>query len=104
MLCGSAGDGGIDLIAVKGDQEFAVQVKRRSSRNSVERVHTVRELLGACLLRGAQHAVFVTTADHFSGSPSGAVDAAKRSVDQGLVRSFELINGERLLRMFNMIH
>jgi HJR/Mrr/RecB family endonuclease len=102
MHCGGPLDQGIDLIAVRGEEDFAIQVKRRAKPEAVERVRAVREFLGACLLQGMQRLVFVSTADHFSGGRYGASETAQSSVEKGLVKSFQLIDRNRLFDMFEL--
>jgi hypothetical protein len=95
-LCGRSHDRGIDLLVVRAEQTMAVQVKRRRSASAVEPVSLVREFLGAVLLNGAQDAMFVTTADHFT---SEAQSAADRAVTRSLVSKFDLINLNRFVGM-----
>lgn len=99
--CGKSHDGGIDLILINSEQPSVIQVKRRAKPDSVESVNTVRNLLGAMLLQQRQHAIVVTTADHFS---SEAQQAAKTAVDLNIVKSFDLIDANRFLNMLNLIY
>lgn len=102
-LCGKTGDGGIDLIVILGDAPMAVQVKRRMSPNSIERVETVRAFLGASLLRGYDHLLYVTTADHFTGGPFGARKEAARATKHNLVKEFHLIDRHRFFEMLHLV-
>lgn len=102
-VCGKSGDGGIDLIMVAHEVPFAVQVKRRTRPGSVERVDAVRAFLGASLLRGFDHLMYVTTADHFTGGPYGAETAAEVAKRRRLVREFHLIDRNRLFAMLRLV-
>jgi len=96
-VCGKSGDGGIDLILVRSDTPIAIQVKRRTSPTSVERVQVVREFLGACLLGEFRHGIFVSTADHFTNGKTGAKAAARRAKEHKLVHELELIDRGQFL-------
>lgn len=84
---GKSNDGGIDLLLIQSDIPTVVQVKRRRSLRHVEAVSGVRELLGATLLKESKNCIFVSTCSKFS-KPSQ--QAAERTVDLGLVESYEL--------------
>lgn len=56
----------------------------------------MRELLGACLLRGYSGGLYVSTAEHFSRS---AVKVAETAVRRGLVEKFERIDRRRFFEM-----
>lgn len=73
---GKSHDGGIDLLMIDGNQQYVIQVKRRTCTNSVEGVQAISELLGAMILDRKRKGIFVTTADHYSES---AVKATRRS-------------------------
>ncbi|MDP3281421.1 MAG: restriction endonuclease [Nitrosomonas sp.] len=90
---GGPGDGGIDLILVRGEQDYVVQVKRRASPESVESVSGIREFIGAMLLKGGNRGLFVTTAPRFS---QPALAAAQVALDRKIVDKIELIDGNRL--------
>lgn len=102
-LCGKTGDGGIDLIILLSDTPMAVQVKRRTRPNSVERVEAVRAFLGASLLRGYEHLLYVTTADRFTGGPYGAQTEAEIALQRKLVKQFHLINRRRFFDMLHLV-
>lgn len=102
-LCGKSGDGGIDLISVISDTPVAIQVKRRKKPNTVERVEAVRAFLGASLVRGYDHLLYVTTADHFTGGPYGAQTEAQRAIQRKLVQQFQLINKHQFFDMMNLV-
>ena len=74
---GGPRDGGVDLIVVQRDQPFVVQVKRRSHFGAAEAVSTVRQFLGAMLLKGQSSGTIVTTAHSFS-------EAARSSATQAV--------------------
>ena len=99
--CGRSHDGGIDLILILSDEPTAIQVKRRAKQASVEPVSTVRNLLGATLLKTMKRALVVTTADHFSREARTAATAA---VTLDLVESFDLVDSRRFLEMLQLIH
>lgn len=90
---GGPNDGGIDLVLVRGDRDFVVQVKRRADPNSAEAVSGIREFIGAMLLAGSSHGLFVTTAPRFSAS---ATETAAAASSGKIVAEIELINGQKL--------
>jgi len=102
-LCGKTGDQGIDLIVALHDSPIAVQVKRRTKPNSVEAVEAVRAFLGASLIKGFDHLLYVTTADHFTGGPYGAESAAERAIRRKLVKTFELIDRHSFFEMLDLV-
>jgi restriction system protein len=102
-ICGRTGDHGIDLIVVESERSIAVQVKRRSQADAVERVMQVRELLGASLVEGFDHLMYVSTADHFSSGQAGAQQFANEAVARRVVESFELVDRHRFLEMLGLI-
>jgi hypothetical protein len=102
-LCGKSGDGGIDLLVVVKDVPVAIQVKRRTKPDSTESVEAVRAFLGASLLKGYDHLIFVTTADHFTGGPFGAEKAAERALQKKLVQKFQLIDRHKFFEMLNLV-
>ena len=63
---GGAGDGGIDLIAMRGSEALAVQCKRYAESAAVSAAQ-VRDLYGAAVALGSTRALLVTT-----GRVSGA--------------------------------
>ena len=98
-LIGKTGDGGIDLIIIEKDNPIAVQVKRRTRPDSIEKIEEIREFLAATILEGYTSAIFVSTAKEFT---RGAKDVASRAVSMNLVKKFELINQEKLLSIFSL--
>jgi hypothetical protein len=66
-------------------------------------VEAIRAFLGASLLKGYDHLLFVTTADHFTGGPFGAETAAERAVKRNLVRKFQLIDRHSFFEMLNLL-
>ncbi|HEY4643010.1 MAG TPA: restriction endonuclease [Thermoanaerobaculia bacterium] len=98
--CGRSNDGGLDLILIDGDEPIAVQVKRRERRSRTESVVLIREFLGACLLGGYTKGIIVTSAHDFS--PAARL-AAHKAVTKDLVDSFELVNGDELIRRLDLV-
>jgi hypothetical protein len=98
--CGKSHDGGIDLMIVNSNHPVLIQVKRRTTKISVEPISTVREFLGATLLANGNEAIFVTTADHFS---QPARKAAQTAIREGLINKFELIDLHSFLDMLNAV-
>lgn len=98
-VCGRSHDHGIDLIVVESERTIAVQVKRRSRQDAVERVMQVREFLGTSLVEGFEHLMYISTADHFTRGNASAGEFATKAVYRRIVRSFELIDRHRLLGM-----
>ncbi|WP_315783186.1 restriction endonuclease [Bradyrhizobium sp. SZCCHNPS1003] len=93
----NAPDGGIDLFISNRDGQVqrAVQVKRRITHD-VEAVTEVRNFVGAMLLSGVDHGIFVTTAARYT---SDALAVAKNTNLSKHRLSLELIDGERLLEL-----
>lgn len=91
---GGPNDDGIDIVLIDGDRRYVVQVKRRQSAHATEGVSGIREFLGAMMLDGAVHGLFVSTARRFSKQAESITQRAK---DLGLVEKIELVNSERLL-------
>lgn len=102
-MCGRSGDGGIDLYIVRADKTIAVQVKRRMTSNSVERVSTVRDFFGAGVAKKFRDLIFVSTAKRFTGSVNGASEFARKVVDDKIIDSFKLIDRERFLGMLELM-
>lgn len=100
LHCGKSHDQGVDLLLVNSDIQAIIQVKRRVSPKSVESVSVIRELLGATLLQGKQHSIFVSTADHFSPE---AVLTAQRSVTLNIVKSFDLFNAKKFFEILGLL-
>ncbi|MEV0769967.1 restriction endonuclease [Nocardia salmonicida] len=64
---GGPDDGGVDVLLVESQtRQWLVQVKRRESPTSSESVSTIRNLLGAMVLKKSALGVVVSTADHFT--------------------------------------
>ncbi|MBU1171296.1 MAG: restriction endonuclease [Proteobacteria bacterium] len=99
-LVGKSGDGGVDLLLLHSDKPTVIQVKRRQNPNSKERVHLIREVLGATLLSGYRRACIVSTAYEYT---EPAKKTANSAVESGLLSSFELIDAEAFFRMLNCI-
>ncbi len=98
--CGRSHDGGIDLFLILSDKMLPVQVKRRSKKNSVESVSTVREFLGAIQLKKLTAGSIVTTADHYSKE---AKKAAADASELRLVDKIELIDIKSFLSMLSLV-
>lgn len=79
---------------------MAVQARRRRRSEKTEPVSAILEFLGAVLVEGVAKGLFVTTADHFS---SAAHDFAERAVKRGLVRRFDLVAGNEILRLLKLV-
>ena len=102
-LCGRSGDEGIDLYVVLANKKIGIQVKRRMKPGMTETVSTVREFFGAGVAKNLRDLVFVSTADRYTGSSSGATAFAKEVVDHKIVDSFRLINRDRFFSMLDLI-
>jgi len=64
---GQPNDGGVDVLFIDSvKKRWLIQVKRRGSPNTTEGVSTLRNLLGALVLRSTRYGIVVSTADHFS--------------------------------------
>ncbi|HEX2080087.1 MAG TPA: restriction endonuclease [Longimicrobium sp.] len=97
--CGRSHDGGVDLILIVSDTLIAVQVKHRQRIDRGEPVSAVRDFLGAMLIQGMAHGVFVTTADHFSHDSR---KAAHDVVERGAVSSFRLVDRGALFNLLQV--
>ena len=86
-------------ILLDGEKQTFIQVKRRTCEDKVEPVSSIRDLLGASMLDGANSCIFVTTADHFS---KPAQKAAIKAEEKGLVEKFELIDYSRFVEMLKL--
>ncbi len=62
----------------------------------------VREFLGASLVEGPRSLIYVSTADHFSNSQTGAKQFARDAVDRRVVESLDLIDRHRFLDMLGL--
>ncbi len=95
--CGRSGDGGIDIILLEADTPTAIQVKRRTRNDKVEPVSTIREFLGAMALENFEKGIVVTTAGNFT---RGARDTARKIIDNGHAKLFELYNMGAFIDVF----
>jgi len=102
-LCGRSGDGGIDLFIILADKRIGVQVKRRIVPGRPERVSAVREFFGAGVAKRLRDLIFVSTAERYTRSASGAVAFAEQVVDDNIVDSFVLVNRARFLDMLDVV-
>lgn len=92
---GRPGDGGVDVVLVDSENKtWLVQVKRRESPTAVERVDTIRNLLGTLVLGNSRTGVVVSTADHFTRN---ARVSAKMAADVGY--TIELVDKKALDRL-----
>ena len=62
---GGAGDGGVDIYIVKGNEDWLIQVKRRIS-DRPEPITTIRELNGVLLREGKTRGMVVTSAPRYT--------------------------------------
>lgn len=95
VVTGKSGDGGIDIILQKADQQVGVQVKRY--RNSIK-VDKIRELAGSLMIAGMTKGVFVTTSDFQSGCATVAADATSRGYQIELVNADQFYDALKLSR------
>ena len=92
---GQPNDGGVDVIFVdSGIRRWLVSVKRRVDPLKGESVSTLRNLLGAMVLKNARYGAVVSTVDHFTYR---AYEAVGRARDMGYV--LELVDRGKLDRM-----
>lgn len=89
---GGPNDGGVDVLFVEAAGiHWLIQVKRREHPDHAEGVSTIRNLLGAMVLKGTNHGMVVSTADHFTYQAHAAVKGAHevgmiiRLVDRALL-------------------
>ncbi|MGK8559549.1 restriction endonuclease [Nocardia gipuzkoensis] len=99
---GGPDDGGVDVLLIENQtRQWLVQVKRRESPTSSESVSTIRNLLGAMVLKKSTLGAVVSTADHFTYRAREAVANAasvgytitlhdRASLDALLARSLPL--------------
>jgi len=87
---GSAPDGGIDLVLLKGGRKLVVQCKRWQTKQVG--VTFVRELYGVMTAEGADEALFVS---------SGEYTDEARAFANG--KPIQLIDGNTLLKMIRMV-
>ncbi len=75
---GGTGDGGVDVLLISAlGTRIPIQVKRRAGLTKREPISTIREFLGALLLRDARIGVVVSTATGFTAPALNAVAAAR---------------------------
>lgn len=98
-LVGKSHDGGKDLIMIDSGEKTYIQVKRRKSKEKVEAVKEIRELLGASYADDVKSCIFVSTADHFS---SDAAKLAKNVVQTRKCDRFDLIDCKHFLDMLQL--
>lgn len=96
---GGPHDRGIDLYFVRGDQEMAVQVKRRALRRGGQPASSVREFVGAMVIQGAVRGIFVTSGGFSKAATREALDASTREP----ITSIELVDGRRLIAMCELM-
>ncbi|MDA9090676.1 restriction endonuclease [Porticoccaceae bacterium] len=99
--CGKSHDGGVDLVIVNSGTPIMVQVKRRQNPNHAEAVGSIREFLGAIMLKNSKHGIYVTTAGHFSRMSR---DAGKLALENNLVKRFELIDFNSFTDILSLNH
>jgi HJR/Mrr/RecB family endonuclease len=97
---GRTSDGGIDLLLLKSDTPYVVQVKRRLREGQGEAVSSIREFLGATLLAGYKRGIYVTTATHYTNA---AIDAASAAKSRSLVKKLHLIDRDKFLRLLSLV-
>ena len=94
---GRPSDGGVDVVFVdSGSKQWLIQVKRRENPASSEEVSTLRNLLGAMVLRDSRYGIVVSTADHFTYQ---ALRAKGRAHEVGYEVS--LVDRGKLARMID---
>lgn len=99
--CGQSHDGGVDLYFIQSDKPVFIQVKRREIPNKTEPVNTIREFLGAMMLKQAKKGYFVSTAKKFSAEAQKTAHKAERL---GLIESYDLVNHKRFFEILNIVH
>jgi len=67
------GDGGVDILMIKDDTEWLIQVKRRVN-NKLESVDAVRMLNGVLLREGKRFGMFITSAANFTKDAKSETD------------------------------
>jgi hypothetical protein len=76
---GKSNDGGVDVLFVDASrQQHLIQVKRRERPTSSEGVSTLRNLIGAMVIKNVLRGVIVSTADHFTTRALTEAKVAKR--------------------------
>lgn len=94
---GQPNDGGVDVVFVdSGAKRWLISVKRRLNPRKGECVSTLRNLLGAMVLKDARYGAVVSTVDHFTYR---ARKAAERASELGFTVS--LVDLGQLDRMLD---
>ena len=76
---GKPNDGGVDVLLIDAEREqWLIQVKHRETPDIAERVSTIRDILGAMVVKGIGRGIVVSTANRFS--PHAIQAAAKARV------------------------
>ena len=92
---GRTGDGGVDLVLIENQNApVLIQVKNRQNPRKAEPVSSIREFLGAMVLKRGTRGMFVTTSHHFT---RGAERAAKEAEATAVIEQLDLVNASRLL-------
>jgi restriction system protein len=97
---GKTGDGGVDLLLINKDEPTLIQVKRRTKKESVETISTVRDLLGAMFINNSKKGMIVSTADHFTKI---AIKTGEEEVKKGKLTSFDMIDFDNFCAMLNLV-
>ncbi len=96
---GKPGDWGIDVLYVdSNDQDWLIQVKRRSSPSSTEGFETLERLAGALLLHDSLRGIIVSTANRFSVQLRKGVD-----ILSSMGYTIELTDKGKLIRMLDPV-
>lgn len=75
---GGPNDGGVDVLLIDAEmKQWLIQVKHRETQNIAERVSTIRDILGAMVVKGVGRGIVVSTANRFSPQAIQAVAEAK---------------------------
>ena len=76
---GKPGDGGIDVLLTEArGEQWLIQIKRRGSQKSSEGVSTIRDILGAMVVKGVRNGIVVSTVERFSSEAQR--DAVKAKI------------------------
>jgi hypothetical protein len=95
---GGPRDGGFDLLLLMSDTPALVQVKQRMDPKKSEAVSSIREFLGAMVLKGGRIGFFVSTARRFSPLAQEAANKAKTVVEK-----IELVDASKLIDMLKIV-
>jgi hypothetical protein len=94
---GKPNDGGADVLFVDSNvNQWLIQAKCRQSPRRTEGVETIRNLLGAMVLRDTEYGIVATTADHFSFQ---AKEARTQATRRG--KTIRLLDKGKLVRMLD---